>query len=89
LSSQKMTPKRWLIAGASSLLALFLLQRFALLGLVGLERLLIRALVTVEEALLAGLFAATKSVGLVAGAAAAVYAVYLFVFAEDTSKPKR
>jgi len=28
-------------------------------------------------------------VGLVAGAAAAVYAVYLFVFAEDTSKPKR
>lgn len=57
-----MTPKRWLIAGAGSVVLLFILQRMLLFGLVGLERAIVGALIVVEDAILGAFFSTARVV---------------------------
>lgn len=58
-----MTPKRWLLAGVVGLALLAVLQRLALLGLVGLERVLMGGLIALENAMAAALATTAKTVG--------------------------
>jgi len=81
-----MTPKRWLLVVLGGVALLVLLQRLALLGLVGLERLLIGGLIALENAAVSALTTTARTAGLAGVAVAIAYAAYIFFIAEDTSK---
>lgn len=57
-----MTPKRWLLVVLGGVALLVLLQRLALLGLVGLERLLIGGLIALENAAVSALTTTARTV---------------------------
>jgi hypothetical protein len=59
-----MTPKRWALAALAVLALAAVLQRVALLGLVGLERLIIGVLISAENAIFAGLTSVARVVSL-------------------------
>mmetsp|Transcript_25614 Transcript_25614/g.65943 ORF Transcript_25614/g.65943 Transcript_25614/m.65943 type:complete len:175 (-) Transcript_25614:74-598(-) len=86
IRAQRMTPKRWLLVVLGGVALLVLLQRLALLGLVGLERLLIGGLIALENAAVSALTTTARTAGLAGVAVAIAYAAYIFFIAEDTSK---